>query len=156
MKPPILTLRISRRAIGAAILTGEGLTFIDGRHLTSRRERAYVAAARYVERLLALSKAGGVVLDAPQPATVDADPLVSAVETVLRNRQIKSLVVGRSELLHAYGVRTLRNRAALREMASSFWPELGRRAGTVQPYVVDAAVAALYAESRLALNPSPT
>jgi hypothetical protein len=156
MKPPILTLRISRRAIGAAVLTGEGLTLFDGRHLASRRERAYVAAARYVERLLELSKAGGVVLDAPQPAKVDADRLVAAVETVLRSRQIKSLVVGRSDLLNAYGVRMRRNRAALREMANSFWPELGRCAGTVRPYVVDAALAALYAESRLALNPSPT
>lgn len=156
MKRPILTLRISRRAIGAAVLLDEGLALIDGRHLTSRRERAYMAAARYVERLLELSKAGGVVLDAPQPAQVDADRLVSAVEAVLRDRHVTTLIIGRSDLLNAYGVRALRNRAGLRAIATGFWPELGRCAGKVQPYVADAAAAALYAESRLALNPPPT
>ncbi len=155
MKSPVLTLRISRRAIGAAVLTGEELILMDGRHLISHRERAYVAAARYVERLLELSNARSVVLDAPQSAEVDANGLVSAIESVLRSRQIESLIIGRSDVLHAYGVRPLRNRAALRDIVTMFWPELGRCAGKVQPYVADAAVAALYAESRLALHPSP-
>lgn len=47
----ILTLRVSRRAVGAAVLTGEDLVFTDGRHLSSRRDRTVVAALRYVERL---------------------------------------------------------------------------------------------------------
>jgi hypothetical protein len=156
MKPPILTLRISRRAIGAAVLTGERLVLMDGRHLTSQRERAFVTAARYVDRLLQLSKAHSVVLDAPQPDAATSDRLVAVIESVLRDRQITSLIVGRSDLLRAYGVRALRNRAALREIAHTFWPELGRHAGKVRPYIADAAVAALYAESRLVLNPIPT
>jgi len=156
MKPPVLTLRISRRAIGAAVLAGEGLTLIDGRHLTSQRERAYVTAARYVERLLDLSKASGVVLDAPHPENVGDDRLVSAVASVLQGRQLTPLIVGRSDVLNAYGVRSLRNRAAVREIATNFWPELARSAGKVQPFIADAAAVALYAESRLALNPPPT
>jgi hypothetical protein len=156
MNAPVLTLRITRRAIGAAVLAGENFTLMDGRHLTSRRERASVAAVRYIERLLDLSKAGRVVLDASQPTEVESGSLVSVVEAVLRDRQISSLIIGRADLLRAYGVRALRNRAALRALATSFWPELARYAGKVRPYVVDAAVAALYAESRLALNPPPT
>src|SRR5438094_10427488 len=101
MRRPILTLRISRRAIGAAVLVDESLRLIDGRHLPSRRERAYVAAARYVERLLDLSKPGTVVLDAPQLANVGSDRLLAAVESVLRDRHVTPLIIRRSELLNA-------------------------------------------------------
>src|SRR5258706_6852298 len=117
MNSPILTLRISRRGIGAAVLTGEVLTLVDGRHLSSQRRRADVTTTRYVERLLALSKARFVVMDAPQPAQGEANHLVVAVESILRTCQIASLMVGRAELLQAYGLRALRNRAALRDIA---------------------------------------
>ena len=40
MKRNILSLRLNRRAIGAAVLADESLTLVDGRHLTSERERA--------------------------------------------------------------------------------------------------------------------
>jgi hypothetical protein len=155
MNSPILTLRLSRRALGAAVLTDEVLTFADGRHLSSQRHRADVATTRYVERLLALSKARFVVMDAPQPAQGEENHLVMAVESVLRPRHIAWLVVGRSDLLQAYGLRALRNRAALRDIAWRFWPEMAQLTGKVQPYVADAAIAALYGESRVALHPSP-
>ena len=156
MTRPVLTLRLSRRAIGAAVLSGETLALTDGRHLTSRRDRASVAAARYVQRLLDISKAGRVVLDAPQASIGDTDSVVSAVTSALRERQIEALVIGKSDILTAYGMRPLRTRVEVRHLINGFWPELARLAGKVQPYIMDAAAAALYAESRLALHPPPT
>lgn len=156
MKRPILTLRISRRAIGAAVLTGELLTFIDGRHLTSRRARARLAAERYVDRLLAIEKPGGVVLDVPEATVSGIETVAALVASILRQRLIEVLVVHRAEVLSAYGVRPRHSRQELRVIAYGFWPQLQRVAGKVQPYVADAAAAALYAESRLALNPMPT
>ncbi|HLG56861.1 MAG TPA: hypothetical protein VI485_16100 [Vicinamibacterales bacterium] len=156
MKRPILTLRISRRAIGAAVLEGDALTLVDGRHLTSRRDRAAAAAVRYIERLLDLAKPHGVALDLPRLPTGDSDRIASAITTALQNRKLNALVIGKADVLTAYSVRPLRTRAQLREIAHRFWPDLQRVPGQVQPYVADAAVAALYAESRLALHPPPT
>ena len=155
MTRPILTLRISRRAIGATVLVGDALTLIDGRHLTSRRERASVAAVRYVERLLDLAKPEGVVLDVPRLSANESDRVASAITATLHDRQLSALLIGKSDVLSAYGVRPLRTRVQLRGIVNGFWPELQRIAGRVQPYVADAAVAALYAESRLALYPPP-
>ena len=155
MKTPILTLRLSRRAIGAAVLSDERLTLADGRHLTSRRERATVAAERYLQRLLSMVKPGGVVVEAPGGAD-DGSTVASTVVAMLRNLSIDTLVIGRPDVLAAYGVRPRRARPELRALIASFWPELDRIQGRVQPYVADAAAAALYAESRLALSPPPT
>jgi len=156
MTRSILTLRISRRAIGAAVLNGDALTLLDGRHLTSRRDRAAMAAIRYLRRVLDLAKPDGVVIDVPRSPSVDSDRITSAIATTLHERQIHPLVVGKSDILGAYGVHPVRSREQLRQVAQSFWPELQKLTGRVQPYVVDAAIAALYAESRLALHqPSP-
>ena len=52
MNKEILSLRVSRRAIGAAILKSDALILSDGRHLPSGATRAVSAAMRYVNRLI--------------------------------------------------------------------------------------------------------
>src|SRR5688572_11790219 len=61
----LLTLRISRRAIGAAVLRAGELTLLDGRYLNSVPDRTVPAALRYLEKLLQLTHATSVVVDAP-------------------------------------------------------------------------------------------
>jgi hypothetical protein len=156
MTRSILTLRISRRAIGAAVLSGDALTLIDGRHLTSRRDRAALAALRYLKRVLDIAKPDRVVLDVPRSPISDTDRVTTAMATALHERGINALMIGKLDVLGAYGTRPIRSREELRHLAQAFWPELQRIVGRVQPYVSDAAVAALYAESRLALHPLPT
>ena len=67
MNTRILSLRVSRRAIGAAIITADGLTLADGRHLASGATRAVPAAVRYVDRLLNGSGINAVIIDSPTP-----------------------------------------------------------------------------------------
>src|SRR5438270_306331 len=64
MKTEILSLRVSRRAIGAAILQSDGLVLSDGRHIPSAQTRATAAAIRYVERLMRTTLST-VIIDAP-------------------------------------------------------------------------------------------
>ena len=85
MNTVILTLRISRRAIGAAALVRDELTLLDGRFLNSRPERTVPAALRYVLKLVDLVKPAYVVLDAPgadNGATLSA-ALVEAITPAL-------------------------------------------------------------------------
>lgn len=153
----ILSVRINRRAIGAAVLSGDALTLADGRHLTSARDRAITAALRYVTRLLEQSDAATVVIDAP--ATSEGKTthhLLNAITELLSSRGVTPLVVTKADVVAAYGLAPTPTRNQVRDVVSQFWPALGIIAGKVQPYAADAAAAALYAECRLALTPPPT
>ena len=97
MKAPVLTLRLSRRAIGAVVLADEELSFCDGRHLTSRRDRANLAATRYLERLLKLTSPVTVMFDSPRKEGSSTDALLAAVQARLKDAGVEFHVVGRSE-----------------------------------------------------------
>jgi len=153
MKASILTLRLNRRAIGVAALDGESLRMADGRHLTSRRDKTVLAAHRFIYRLLVDTAPSLVVVDAP--ATGDGQVTAAILDDIrqtVTNLGIEVLAVRKSELLDAYGLHPVRSRGDVREIVRSFWPELSNIRGKVEPYAVDAAAAALYAECRLQLE----
>jgi hypothetical protein len=157
MKRHILSLRLNRRAIGAAVLADESLTLADGRHLTSNRDRAVVAAIRYVNQLLQQSSAGAVVVDAPHTTEgTTTSHVLREILALLSMRGFVPLLAGKADILSAYGLTPVRTRREVREIAASFWPDLTRISGPVKPYATDAAAAALFAECRLAINPEPT
>jgi hypothetical protein len=156
MKPHILSLRVNRRAIGAAILTADGLALADGRHLASGAMRAVPAAVRYVERLVKSSGVNAVVIDGPasRPGSI-TDGVIASLRQLLSREGLSPVIVGKAELLAAYGLRALRSRQELRSVVADYWPDLSSITGRVRPYAIDAAAAALYAECVRALNPSP-
>lgn len=157
MTSPILTLRISRRAIGVVALSDESLTLADGRHLSSRSDRTVIAATRYIAKLIDLTQPRCLAVDAP--ARVEGrttDRILSSLEALAGARGISVIIIAKPELLTAFGITSLRNRRELRDVVRPFWPELANVTGRVEPYVVDAAAAALYAECRLGLERAPT
>ncbi|MGH9657950.1 MAG: hypothetical protein ACRD96_05360 [Bryobacteraceae bacterium] len=156
MNAPLLTLRISRRAIGAAVLGPESLELADGRHLTSKLDKTTAAAVRFVEYLIGLIKPALLIIDAPmmKPETATAR-IMDALRSVLSSRQVDVLMLNKPEILAAYGLKSPRNRRELRELVRHYWPELASIRGKVEPYIVDAAAAALYAECRLNLERIP-
>ena len=154
MTPTLLVLRISRRAIGATALSDAGFTLADGRHLSSRPDRTVVAAANYVVKLVDLTHPTCVVVDAPPRVEGRTTArIVGGVEALAHARGIQLLPVTKPDILATYARRGLRNRRELRDLIRQFWPELARIAGRVEPYVIDAAAAALYAECRMTLEP---
>lgn len=157
MSEIILTLRITRRAIGAAALKDGELSLLDGRHLNSTPDRTIPAAVRYLRKLLALTRPTRVVLDAPgrEDATSTTARLLVALDEVLTQAQLPVLTVDRLDLLTAFGVQRLVDRREVRDLARILWPDLERVGGAVQPYVADATAAAAYTECRLALGPPP-
>ena len=155
MTAPILTLRVSRRAVGAVVLADEAVTFRDGRYLRSNRESALTGLSRYVQMLLALTKPTTVVVDCPHHPGSSTERLFIALGDLLRNHGMMVRSVTTGDLLSAFGVTGLDSRLELRRIAEPLFSELSTFEGKVKPYVIDAAASALYAESHAALGESP-
>jgi hypothetical protein len=156
MTEKTLVLRLSRRAIAAAMVTDEVLTFCDGRHLTSRKTAALTAARRYVTRVLDLSTPDAVVIDAPVKDGSTTTALLDTVAEVLKEHQLPSRLVATVDVLATYGLRpSLQTRGALRRIVEAFWPDLPSAIGKTRPYVLEAAATALYDQTVRALSPTP-
>jgi len=154
MKAVSLVLRLSRRAIGAVTLSNESLTLADGRHLTSKAERSVMAARRCATSWLIYTKATRLIIDAPPDAPgTTASRVLAVLEELAREHGVSVFRVHRTEILQGYGSPGLGSRKELRTLVREFFSELQGVRGSVQPYVVDAAAAALYAECQLALSP---
>lgn len=156
MKDTVLTLRLSRRAVGAAVLQDDELSFADGRHLTSSRDRAVAAVARYVRRVFDLTAPAEVVIDAPANPVSTTGALLETVFATARAAGVQARRIELHDVLHAYGVPAISSRIALRSIVATLWPQLGAMTGRVKPYVMDAAAVTLYAQVERALNPKPT
>jgi hypothetical protein len=155
MKLEILSLRVSRRAIGAAILRPDGLVMSDGWHIPSAPSRAVAAVARSVERWLRPSVTT-VVVDAPRRGvSATTDSILDTIAERLSSSGLHPMVLSKADMLGAYGVVALRTRAEVRELVVHYWPDLAGIRGRVQPYVMDAAAAALYGECQVTLSPPP-
>lgn len=155
MKMPMLTLRISRRAVAAVVLVDEAVTFRDGRYLRSNREAALKGMVRYVRMVLDLTKPRSVVVDCPRIAGSSTERLWAALGDLIREAGLEMHAVGTGDLLHAYGVVGLSSRLELRRIVEPYFSELAAFDGKVKPYLVDAAACALYAESLAALAEAP-
>lgn len=156
MTQPILTIRITRRAIAAVVLANESLVIADGRHLSSRIDRAVPSALRYVNRLIELAAPAAVVVDAPTTQAAGTTPrILDGIEQLSHERHLPLIPVRAPEVLSAYGDPALETREELRDIVAAFWPEVDRSHGAIRRLVCDAAAAALFADCRRSLEPSP-
>src|SRR5438876_6660535 len=101
MKETTLALRLSRRAIAAVVLDADELTFIDGRHLTSRKDRALTAAERYLRRVLELTTPTEIVIDAPAKETSTTNALLQTALEVAKAAGATARMIGTGEVLQA-------------------------------------------------------
>jgi hypothetical protein len=156
MRKQLLSLRVSRRAIGAAVSDSQGLNIADGQHLRSNTPQAIKAALAFVGRFLDESITA-IAVDRPLPgASAVGDALMQHLATVARERRILLLSVEKAAILSAYGVTPVRTRGSVRALVVEYWPELLKVGRSVNAHIVDAAAAGLYAECSLALSPPKT
>jgi hypothetical protein len=157
MRNELLSLRVSRRAIGAAVLTRDGVTVVDSRHLRSNTNQAVAAATAFVERLLQGSAIRVVAIDRPADgSSAVGDAFAEQLHALASARGIRVTRIDKQALLAAYGLTPVPSRAALRPLVAAYWPDLARRQRPLTPHVLDAAAAGLFAECRLALHPPHT
>jgi hypothetical protein len=153
MKYSILTLRFTRRAIGAAAIRDGEMSLLDGRFLTSRPERSIPAALRYVDKLVGLTSPTVVALEGAETELGTlAGRVRAAVEQALAERGVDTLHLDRHQVVAAFGVTRVVDRRELRELAEILWPELKDIGGRVKDYVADAAAGALVAECEVVLD----
>lgn len=152
MTAPILSVRVSRRAVAGAVLSGEQLAFFDGRHLRSGREAAAKAIARYARVLLEQARPSTVVIDCPMKESSATPGLVSALRQVFADAGVATHDVQSAELLRAFGAARAPTRIELRRMVEPFFPELAPITLRVKPHLLDAAACALFVESAAALG----
>src|SRR5262245_50491176 len=101
MKTCILSLRISRRAIGVAVLDTETLLGSDARHLPSTPDRARAAAPRYVDRLLTPGLTAAIV-DAPaRGGSETTDAVFDQLVDLLRAKGLSVLPIVKGDVLAA-------------------------------------------------------
>ena len=155
MTGPLLTLRVNRRAIGAAVLKDEQLTLVDGRYLPSNRDQATVAAVRYVTRLLEMTGLNRIAIEAAANDESQTMAVLAAIKDLLDSRGMSLLEISVTDVLQAFGLPGLRSRQQLREAVASLFEGFQPR-GTIKAYVADAVAAALFVETNEALGmPSP-
>jgi hypothetical protein len=157
MNTSLLIVRISRRAIAAAMLSRDHLSLLDGRHLTSKSDRAIVTATHFVSRCFDLSKPSHLVIDGPslvEGSTVCR--VIKEIEALAAGRKIPTLNLERSEFLLDYGLDASRYRQELRELLPKYFPEIRQLRDGVRSYAADAAAVALWADTHFTLNPPST
>lgn len=152
MTADILAFRISRRAVAVAALDGEELTFCDSRHLTSGADRAVRAADRYVENLVTRFKPRLVALYAPTTSEGVTRTVTNLLTHTLQASGTSVRVIDRPSLFGAFGTTAPKDRRALHTTILDIWPRYRELTARLQPYVADAAAAALVAEAEVALE----
>jgi hypothetical protein len=150
MNRRILSLRVARRALGAAVVNEDQFALLDGRHLSSRRENMTEAVRKYLNELLVRHEPAGVLILAPDERYDDRG-ILRDVQTVLAQAGRSMRIVRLPEILKAFGAPPLQTREQLWETVQGMLPELQELKTTAKPYIVEAAALALYGEALLTL-----
>ena len=157
MTAPVLTLRISRRAVAGVVLDDEQLVFCDGRHLRSDRSALQNSAIRYLTLLLDQVRPAKVVIDCPFRTGGQTEAIWNALSAMLASRSVPATRVTIGALLEAFGLPGLPSRRALRNVvAPLFSSEAIAMNGAVKPFMLEAAAAALWADTVAALGEPAT
>jgi hypothetical protein len=141
MTSKLLAIRIRRRSIAAAVLSGRHLEYLDILHLCNKAEIATDAVARFLAKIIENFKPADGVLGtsrAAQGKRVEA--LTKLTENMLTVEGIPIWRVDDKTLLESYAVPRLRNKQQLLPIVESFWPHLGNR----QRAAFEAAALGLY------------
>lgn len=142
----MISIRIERRAVAAAVLRGEQLEYADSRQLSSIHDKALVSAVGFVNWMLARFTVDSAVLEAiPSGYEFQRRMLHDAICRELRDRALPIWEIPKPVLLEACGYPALKSRPQLRAVATSIWPILEGAHGKV--FVQDAAILGLHAQT---------
>ena len=151
MNPTILTLRLSRRAIAAAVVSEEVLSFIDAHYLSSRRVAAVGGTRRYVVRLLEMVQPQYVAVEAANHGGEQTVTVLNVVKEIVTERKIPIFMLSLGDVLCAFGVPALRSRKELHALVLALVPDIPTT-GPIRLFAMDAAAAALVMECNVGLG----
>ena len=121
----LLSIRIERRTVAAAVFAGEHLEFTDARQLSSVHDKAVSSANGFINWLLehfAVESAALETIPAGQDVLRSATD--ASIRQVLRERGIALWEISKAELMDSCGYPSLKSRGDLRSIATAIWPVL--------------------------------
>jgi hypothetical protein len=140
----LISIRIERRTVAAAIFDGEHLAHTDSKQLSSSNDRALNSAVGFVEWTLNRFNVESAAIEGIPGGDFQRRCLHDAITEVLRERGLPIWEIPKAALLEGCGHPPLRSRQQLREIATSVWPVL---TGThAWPFVQDAAILGLHVQ----------
>jgi hypothetical protein len=142
----LISVRVERRTIAAAIFTGDHLEYTDSRQLSSSPEKALTSAVGFTNWLMQHFSVESSTLEAiPKGNAFQRRSLHDAIYRTLRDRMIPIWEVPKTDLLEGFGYPALGSRRELREIATTIWPVIsGNRAGV---FIQDAAILGLHVQT---------
>jgi len=142
----LLAVRIERRAVAVAILTGEHIEYVQIRQLSSSSDKAIGSAATFVERTIERFPAESAALEViPNGHEFQRSQMDRTISKLLSDQSIGILQVSKHDLFEAFGYPPLDSRKELREVISTIWPVL--TGGYGAPFIQDAVALGLYVQT---------
>lgn len=141
----LISLRVERRTIAAAIFQGDHLEYTDARQLSSAHDKALASALGFIDWLLARFSAESAALESiPNSHEFQRRVLHDAICHSLRERGLPIWEIPKIALLEGCGHPPLKFRAQLRQVATAIWPILeDTRSKT---FIQDAAILGLHVQ----------
>jgi hypothetical protein len=142
----LISIRVERRAVAAAILNGTHLEYADARQLSSDRNKALSSAVAFITWMLTRFPVEAAALESiPNGYEYQRRVLHEAIDATLRNGMLPIWEIPKISLLEGCGHPPLKSRAQLREISTAVWPILDGTHGKV--FIQDAAVLGLHVQT---------
>lgn len=141
----VISVRIERRTIAAAIFYGSHLEYADARQLSSMRDKALASALGFVTWMLDRFPAESAALEViPGGPEFQRHALHTAICHTLRDRLLPLWDIPKKALFEGFGYPPLSSRSELRQIATAIWPVVGGTHARV--FIQDAALLGLYVQ----------
>jgi len=147
----LCAIRVERRAIAIAILNGERLEFVDGRHLATSQDKAIATVGSFIGKTMATFAFESAALEEiPQGHDVQRTLLQRAAIDALSESAVGLWIGPKADIMAAFGYPPPVSRRELREVVSQIYPVLNEEPG--RPWTLDAAALGLYVQTERLFN----
>lgn len=141
----LAAIKVSRRTVAIAIFKGQSLHYGEIHHLSSRPEIAIASAVSYLTWTLSQFHIQVVALEeSVNSEEVRATEVLGALVEELRRMTLPYRRVSKQTVFDSFAIEPLTSRKELREVVTTFWPQLGT--SDFDPSILDAAAVGLYAQ----------
>jgi len=121
----LLSIKISRRKIAAAVFTDGKVNYVDARTLSNVHTKAEESLLAFLNWIIEKFEVKSVGLELPDyPVETRTTRMTELAVQTLRNRAIPIWEVTKQMLFVAYAMPPLKTRKRLHVIVLSFWPHL--------------------------------
>lgn len=145
MNTRLAAIKVSRRTVAIAIFKGQTLHYAEIRHLSSRPDLALASAVSYLIWTISQFHIQAAALEqAVTSEEARSAEILGALAVELQRQTLPYRLVSKQTVFDSFAITPLTTRKELREVVTSFWPQLGTR--DFDPSILDAASVGLYAQ----------